>query len=385
MQEDITFVVGGKEYKYPRVTAGLLSPLVRLSHSVDLSITEYVIETPDLNGEFQLFMSLVTGSTIEITQSNRDFFVSLSREFGNSDLYASLMRYFTNDFLRSQLDNSTLNLFDENLIGRIAFEFSGLIDSELDGIPLSVLFHILSHNLLRISSEDELFCYINSRLCSDAEYSNLLQFVRFEYVSADSISCLLSILPESIDRRLWESISRGLILQVPHEVEFPLKEFKSFEGIISYLTVKHGGNVQDKGIVTITAKSVYSDDPRYALVNIADLTSVSYFCSTPEPGQWICWNFRENRVRPTHYTIKSRWNRLKSWLVESSQDGENWTEIDRRTDNWDMNGEPWTASFAVCNSVECHFIRLTQTGKNHYDTYHLSIDSVEFFGTLLEQ
>jgi hypothetical protein len=149
--------------------------------------------------------------------------------------------------------------------------------------------------------------------------------------------------------------------------------------------VKHGGNVQDKGIVTITAKSVYSDDPKYAVRNIADRPPDSRFCSKHEPGQWICWDFREICVQPTHYTIKSQWNRPKSWLVESSQDGENWVEIDRRTDNGDVNEASWTASFAVCNSVECRFIRLTQTGKNHAYTDHLGINSVEFFGTLLER
>jgi hypothetical protein len=59
--------------------------------------------------------------------------------------------------------------------------------------------------------------------------------------------------------------------QAPGSVELPLKEAKSLDGVISYLTKKHGGNVQEKGIVTITSQSVY--DPHYALTNVADLTS----------------------------------------------------------------------------------------------------------------
>jgi uncharacterized coiled-coil protein SlyX len=116
------------------------------------------------------------------------------------------------------------------------------------------------------------------------------------------------------------------------EVEFPLKKAKSIEGIISYLTRKHAGNVHDKGIVTITSKSVVHDhDPR----NVADLTSGNSSISKNEPDQWICWDFHEMRVRPTHYTIKSYC--LKSWVVESSLDGEAWTEIDRKTNNEDFN------------------------------------------------
>jgi hypothetical protein len=176
-------------------------------------------------------------------------------------------------------------------------------------------------------------------------------------------------------------------------VEFPLKEAESVHGIISYLTRKHGGNVHDKGIVTITSKSVISDDPKYAARNVADLTYdsdfcskneslSSVFCSSWERGQWICWDFRNLRVRPTHYTIKSF--KLKSWVVESSL-GERWTEIDRKTDNEDFNAfGSRTASFAVSKSAECRFIRLRQTGEGHGGKDHLEIRAFEVFGTLLE-
>jgi hypothetical protein len=165
-------------------------------------------------------------------------------------------------------------------------------------------------------------------------------------------------------------------------IEFPLKEAKSLDGIISYLTRKHGGNVHDKGIITITSKSVYKDKPKYAARNVADLYSDSYFFSKNEPGQWILWDFREMRVRPTHYTIKS--SDLKSWVVESSLDGEAWTEIDRKTDNEDVKSICFTvASFAVSNPAECRFIRLTQTGKRHWPGGDdLPIMAFEFFGTL---
>jgi hypothetical protein len=232
--------------------------------------------------------------------------------------------------------------------------------------------------LLRISSEDALFSYISSRICSDAEYLDLLQFVQFEYVSAECVSDFLSALPDSIDRRLWESISRRLPSS-DKKVEFALKEAESFEGIISYLTGKHGGNVHDKGIVTITSKYVWDD--RCAVQNLADLTSEMYFGSENEPGQWVCWDFHEMRVRPAHYTI--RCVNLKSWVIEGSLDFVNWTEIDRKTDNEDF--KVWgTAWFGVSKSAECRFIRLTETGKRHWPDDYLWIQTFEIFGTLLE-
>jgi hypothetical protein len=251
----------------------------------------------------------------------------------------------------------------------------------LKGIPVSVLFHILSHNLLKISSEDDLFFYISAHLCSDPEYLELLQVVRFEYLSVECISSFLSALSDSIDPRLWESISRRLISPVSRskslkEAEFPSLVSKSFEGIISYLTRKHGGNAHEKGIVTITSKSV---DMRGSMnfSSLADLRSESHFCSRCQPGQWVCWDFHEMRVRPTHYTIRSP--SLTSWVLESSLDGEAWTVIDWKEAQWAA-----TATFAVSNSAECRFIRLTQTGPSSCGMNVLSICALEVFGTLLE-
>jgi hypothetical protein len=166
------------------------------------------------------------------------------------------------------------------------------------------------------------------------------------------------------------------------KVEIPMKAANSLDGIISYLTKKHGGNVQEKGIVTITSKSV-DDDPVYALKNVADLTSGPLFRSKDEPGQWVCWDFREMRVRPTHYTLWAL--DLRWWDVEGSLDGSSWTEIDRQAYNQDFtNAFGNTASFGLSKPAEFRFIRLTQTDKNHGHYDALSLRAVEFFGTLSE-
>jgi hypothetical protein len=173
------------------------------------------------------------------------------------------------------------------------------------------------------------------------------------------------------------SIPRFSSSRSPNEAEFPFLESKPLDGIISYLTRKHGGNVHDKGIVTITSESLGSYGVRYA----SDLNSGSSFCSKNGPGQWICWDFHELRIRPTHYTIKSEF--MTSWVVESSMDGVNWTPIDRKKDHRNRYGAS-VESFAVANSAQCRFIRLTQTGKNCHGDDRLCGCAFEFFGTLLE-
>jgi Ras-related C3 botulinum toxin substrate 1 len=150
---------------------------------------------------------------------------------------------------------------------------------------------------------------------------------------------------------------------------------QKLEGIISYLTKKHGGNVHAKGIITITSKSI--DDPASAPQNVADLTSDLFFVSTSEPGQWICWDFHKMRIRPTHYTIWSY--SLKSWVVEGSLDGTSWTKIDQQTRRRPVDASGDLYSFAPSKVAEFRFIRLTQTEKRG-----LALRAVEFFGTLFE-
>jgi hypothetical protein len=55
-----------------------------------------------------------------------------------------------------------------------------------------------------------------------------------------------------------------------------------FNGVISYLRAKCGGNVHDRGVVEITASSVLDGwNPQ----NAADLGHDSYFCSEDKPAQ----------------------------------------------------------------------------------------------------
>jgi hypothetical protein len=71
-------------------------------------------------------------------------------------------------------------------------------------------------------------------------------------------------------------------------------------------------------------------------------------------------------------------------VVESSLDGEAWTEIDRKKNNENFRQGWDRASFAVSKSTECRFIRVTQTGKNHRGDDELDIKAFEVFGTLLQ-
>jgi hypothetical protein len=76
-------------------------------------------------------------------------------------------------------------------------------------------------------------------------------------------------------KKLLESLPK--LEKSLRKLDFPLKKANSLKGIISFLTEKHEVNVHEKGIVTITSKSVRGSN--YALKAVADLTSASWFSS----------------------------------------------------------------------------------------------------------
>jgi hypothetical protein len=221
---------------------------------------------------------------------------------------------------------------------------------------------------------DERISALASKLASDrSELEQTIREVKFETREG------LEAVRESIQD--LERTTEYHHLWSLAKVECPMERDRACDGIIAYLMHKYGGNVYDGGIVQITSKSV--GDPCYPPNRLAD-SRPSRFVSKNEPGQWLSWDFGEMRVFPTHYTINCPCG-PKSWIVEASLDGRNWTEIDRKTNDQslkDFRGNQ--ASFAVVNAAHFRFIRLTQTDKRHGGDDVLLLSRVDFFGTLSE-
>jgi hypothetical protein len=102
----------------------------------------------------------------------------------------------------------------------------------------------------------------------------------------------------------------------------------------------------------------------------------------------LCYDFNERRIVPTHYTIRTYdagpgGPHLRSWLLETSADGENWREVDREDYNEQLNGYTFTGTFPVAAGGECRFIRLVNIGRNHGGCNHLWISAWEIFGSLI--
>jgi hypothetical protein len=176
------------------------------------------------------------------------------------------------------------------------------------------------------------------------------------------------------------------------------------DGIIAHLTRKCGGNVHDRHVVEVTSGSFeketqgLEDDPRCAAKNATDFETDSLFFSAFRDKEediphtrnnWICYDFKERRIVPTHYTIRTHHggpgdDHLKSWLVETSVDGKTWREVDHKENNKQLNGTYFIGTFPVAGGGECRFIRLVNIGRNHYGDDSLMITAWEIFGSLIK-
>jgi hypothetical protein len=194
---------------------------------------------------------------------------------------------------------------------------------------------------------------------------------------------------------IWEALSRRLSLSVSptfhndriyeafNSICCSFVEGSPLNGIISYLTQKCGGHICDRGIVSINASSV-AEPQAWPLTNVAYFENHNGFYTKDEPNSWICYDFKNMRIKPTHYSVRSRrdynYHHLRCWTLEGSHDGKSWVELDRRENNATLNSQDAIATFSISQSIEVQLIRLRQLDKNSYGSHSLVVSAIEIFG-----
>jgi hypothetical protein len=93
------------------------------------------------------------------------------------------------------------------------------------------------------------------------------------------------------------------------------------------------------------------------------------------------------RIAVTHYFIRSYGDQvdgrhLRSWVIEVSDDGSNWNEIDRQENHDGLNGSNFSEVFEVRSVVEARFVRIRMIGLNYAGNQHLLFRAFEVFGGL---
>ena len=160
------------------------------------------------------------------------------------------------------------------------------------------------------------------------------------------------------------------------------------------MTQKCGCNVSDGGVVNVTSSSVYSD---YYAKNSVDLkNSQNFFCSNNIQNSWLRYDFIQNKVILTGYSIRTRHDydlyHPRNWVIEGSNTGgenENeWMVLDSHTNDTTLRGTCFSHTFDIdqskTNQKGYRYLRLRQTGVNSDGYHHLIFSALEYFGTLIE-
>jgi hypothetical protein len=396
-QNDFKFIFGGQDYDCPFFVAEFLSRRISNYRRNDCTISEIEIESKDASNCFAKFISLGFGSSVSFELSDYAFIRSICIELESIELYESL-------FLRSE-ELSEQNVIErlkcceligcscENEIEFAASHFFVFDESSISELSVSMILKIMGEKSLKLKSEDSLYKMISSLISTDSCYSVLLECVEYEYLSRDSIESFINIICESFEfltLEVWHHLRSRLISGPSSSLSgrcdgqvFEYREGSSFDGIISFLTRQHGGNIHDLGIVSVTSSSV--NGGRVAK-NVVDFNSLSIGQTNGEPNGWICFDFKEKRVNVHHYSIRSRndydLNHPINWMLEGSVDGTEWVELDRQNNCGDLVGLNRSKTFSGSGNEFFQLIRLRQTGKNGCGDDYLTVSAIELFGTL---
>lgn len=157
-----------------------------------------------------------------------------------------------------------------------------------------------------------------------------------------------------------------------------------FDGIIKQLTLKARGNLHDKGIIEVTSNSINSNNhPK----NLLTSDSKYYSAKNGVKNFWVLFNFKKFEIEISSYSIRSfdfPVGHIKNWVLEISNDGENFEEIDEHSNCEDLNQLLVTKTFSVKKNHFSRFVRFRHIGEfwSYKLQYFPGFNRIEFFGFL---
>ena len=260
-----------------------------------------------------------------------------------------------------------------------------------------------------MKNEDQLLNFINDLYLNDVKYSIFYESVLFKNVTSNSMIEFISIFDlNDISNQIWQQISSRLIEEIEKKTKSEITERyktsncvkekssgklftptnnESFSGIIDYL--KKQSNYQIKNEIDFTCSSCCNPNS-YQPINVTMFNNKNkYFLSNDSQNSWICFCFKNHRVIPSHYTIRTFGldsnSHPKSWTIEGSNDKNSWENLDIQNESPYLQKGWVTHTFNIneSSSNSYEFIRMRLTGKTTCNDYRLLIDSFEIYGTLI--
>jgi hypothetical protein len=286
-ESDFTFVIGNRLHQCCSSFAEFLSPLVFELHPTDPTADELRLEFEDPQDLFLKLISACRGENGSIERRDLTAFLSLCAAVGNREVCASTWSKTGEEITIGNVVNRTLFLAKHHCdIGRelefLATHFCDVPNS-LKSLPVGVIYEAISHESLRLLSEDSLCDLIVEYATVNPEFLCLLEVVRFEFCSCEAISQVLELMCHCMNLSMWTGLCRRLICTISGR--FRTQKFvprsDPLDGIIAHMTKEFGGNLHDLDLVIVTSSDAYSTswwpESRSTGKNVLDLKAVSSF------------------------------------------------------------------------------------------------------------
>ena len=131
----------------------------------------------------------------------------------------------------------------------------------------------------------------------------------------------------------------------------------------------------------VTSNSFYPNEhPK----NLLDFNIKNDFCAQGVTNVWIMFDFKDKKVKISNYSIKcynDGSHQLRSWVIETSNDKENWHIIDEHDNDETLKGCKGSKTFKAESDKFSQYVRLRQTAKP-WDGNDLWFHYIEFYGYL---
>lgn len=407
--KDFTFIVNGERFETSRIIADLLSPNISRTHLIDPSINEYIINTK-YQGRFERILDLLNFQSQEIEEDEIPFISEIIQNFDNKWIKINIRSITTkltieNVIKRVQIHERNPTFYEKFLDDEIEFiskNFYSIFEleyrrQELLTLSLETLEKVLKSDNLILQTEDQLISLINDIYQKNSKYSILYEYVDFlntsnsniiEFITHFNIGDLTNGTWQTLQRRLYYEIVRkeksSIHKYYSNRVHIGYDDQVELDGIINFL--RKNSNYDIFGEIKVTSSSYEGENWNPKNVILYDDCD-KIFGSVDKPNQWICFDFLDHKIIPANYTLKihSGYQIINSWVVEASNDNENWDVIDKQRNCCCLTDSRPSHTFKVANpnNKEYRYIRIRQTGLNNSNHNYLILESVEFYGALV--
>ena len=403
---NFTFKVGKKEYKCNSFQADLISSKVAELHIQNSLADSFTVDVDDKLDTFQLFIDMMNGQEVDVEPGKIQFVRQIAKSIGNKELIERFSYVSKGEKLN--IDNAVQILEEKNEmkldfseeIDFIAANFYAFPIEVMDCMDVELLDKILSNPNLVLDEEPLTFNFIHDQVTKySKDYIKLFRNIVFQNIEKSQVEEFFNSIDfEDVTPEIFERVKERLAQDIDKEastqallkrystgtIDCTLKEGRKelFNGIISFLNGLNPNFLKNK-VVVLSSKGEGNSNPPEVVINHDPKANWGLY---ENPGNYLMINFTQYRVMITGYSFRSsrnsHWDNPQSWMIQGSNNGNDWDVIDKKTNNTEMGGDEKVHHWVCKQSKPYQFIRWYITTKR---TGALYIREFELFGFIKDQ